>query len=101
MSTSVSPAAQAAFRTLDVEGLAFYLKKSPLTVGNDLSRSPERLPPPIRTTGRKALWLEHKVLEWLEAQISQPTPAVKKLGRPTKVEQMARQAALEKKDGAA
>jgi len=72
------------FKTLDTRDLAGILKKSHLTVRNDLSRNPERLPPAIRIAGRKAIWLEHKVLEWLEDQIQQPA---KKRGRPTKIEQ--------------
>ena len=73
------------FRTLDSTQLASIPKKSPLTVRNDLSRHPERLPPAIRIAGRKALWLEHKVLEWLENQIEE---APKRRGAPTKAERL-------------
>ena len=78
---------------MDVHQLAPILHKSVLTVKNDLSRAPHRLPPPIRNCGKKALWIEHKVLEWLEQQIGLPAThdvKVKRRGAPTMAQRLAK-----------
>ena len=81
------------FRTLDVADMGTLLRKTPASIKNDLCKSPHRLPPPIKSCGRKTLWLEHKVLEWFEDQIELPK-AKKKMGAPTKVVRAARAEAL-------
>jgi hypothetical protein len=77
------------FKTLDARDLGVILRKTHQSIKNDLSRAPHRLPPPIKTTGRRTLWLEHRVLEWLEAQIELPKLA-KKMGAPTKAVRLAK-----------
>lgn len=102
--------------TVNVEGLATLLCCSPGTVKANASRSPEKVPPPIRTGGRRLIWLTADVMDWLAARRSGPAPAAPvapllapavpsadrvpvappgggatpKRGRPTKVEQLAR-----------
>ena len=83
-------------QTLNSVGLGKILHKSHLTIEADLSRAPERLPPPIRrTAGGAALWLPLTVLEWLKEQEEEPRPPRPKRGRPTKLEQEARRARKE------
>jgi hypothetical protein len=85
------PSIAPALRTVDVHGLAVVLHKSVASVRNDLSRAPQRLPPPI-IVGKKALWLETSVVEWLQGQTRQRQAEVlpPRRGRPTKVEQARR-----------
>lgn len=81
----------AELRTIDVHGLAVVLHKTAATIRNDLSRAPQRLPPPVMV-GKKAIWLETAVVEWLRghAQQRQAEQAPRPRGRPTKVEQARR-----------
>lgn len=96
--------------TLGVEGLAALLCCSAQTVKSNASRSPEKLPPPIRTGGRRLIWLTTDVMDWLEARRTGPAPAAlrvpggrdatasvvtspRRRGRPTKAEQFARRRA--------
>lgn len=53
---------------LDVKGLAEALSISPVTVRQNASRHPERLPPRLNSRGRKLLWAVKDVEEWVEAQ---------------------------------
>jgi hypothetical protein len=105
--------------TLGVEGLAALLHAAPQTVKNNASRAPEKLPPPVRTGGRRLIWITRDVFTWLEARRAAPAPAAlvahpaapdappfpprvsvapaggaapPKRGRPTKAEQLARRA---------
>lgn len=81
----------AELRTIDVHGLAVVLHKTAATIRNDLSRAPQRLPPPVMV-GKKAIWLETSVVEWLRSQVlqRQAVQAPSRRGRPTKVEQARR-----------
>lgn len=96
--------------TLNVEGLAALLQCSPETVKSNASRSPEKLPPPIRTGGRRLIWITADVMDWLKARRDGAAPTVtthgsgrdatasaatspRRRGRPTKAEQLARRAA--------
>ena len=54
--------------TIDVEGLAALLCCSAQTVKSNASRSPEKLPLPVRTGGRRLIWITRDVLTWLEAR---------------------------------
>ena len=96
--------------TLGVEGLAALLHAAPQTVKNNASRAPEKLPPPIRTGGRRLIWITADVMDWLQARRDGPAPTVtthgsgrdatasaatspRRRGRPTKAERLARRAA--------
>lgn len=86
--------------TLDVPGLAALLHASPETIAANASRAPHRLPPAIRTGGRRLIWLSEDVLQWLAAHRSGPAPQAppaaperpprRRPGRPTKAESMVR-----------
>lgn len=92
--------ASAALKTLDAHGVAPILNKTPSAVQADLSRAPHRLPPPIRIDGaRGALWLESTVLEWLISHQREALVPKRRPGRPTKVAQLARQAAAGQREG--
>lgn len=91
--------------TLSVEDLAALLRCSPETVASNASRAPEKLPPAIRTGGRRLLWITADVMTWLEAHRAGPAPTApvaplvalatappRKRGRPRKAEQLARRA---------
>lgn len=98
--------------TLGVEDLAALLHAAPQTIKSNASRAPQKLPPPIRTGGRRLIWLTTDVMIWLEARRAGPAPAAqiaplvapsgggaaataappRKRGRPTKAEQLARRA---------
>ena len=106
-------------RVLDAHELGeIYLRRPAATIFKDLTRAPHRLPPSIRIPGRRGrVWLESEVLRWLRshlevAQTSEGeklgTPIVKgvatssesvatdlqrRVGRPTKRQQLARLAA--------
>jgi predicted DNA-binding transcriptional regulator AlpA len=61
---------------LDVKGLAEALSISPVTVQQNASRHPEKLPPRLNIPTRKLLWAVKDVEEWIEKhRASQPTPA--------------------------
>ena len=105
--------------TLGVEGLAAVLHAAPQTIKNNASRAPEKLPPPVRTGGRRLIWITRDVFTWLEARRAAPAPAAlvaplaapdippsprvpvapagggvpRRRGRPTKAEQLARRTA--------
>ena len=84
----VPPEKSPTLRLLGAEALGVLLHKTTATVWCDLSRAPERLPPPIRIPGtRKALWLESAVLAWLQERQVQAKP---RRGRPTKRQQIDR-----------
>lgn len=51
---------------LDVKGLAQALSLSPLTVQQNASRHPEKLPPRIDIGSRKLLWAVADVEAWIE-----------------------------------
>lgn len=51
---------------LDVVGLAEALSISPLTVRQNASRHPDRLPPRLKTPSRKLLWAVADVEAWVE-----------------------------------
>jgi hypothetical protein len=71
--------------TLGLTELAQILKKSRRSVGNDVSRAPWRLPPPIRRCGKQPLWLFDDVKKWLsEPDQPQPDALKKGPGRPKK-----------------
>lgn len=53
--------------TIDIDGLAKILNRSPQTISSQASKHPERLPPRVRLPGsRRVLWLKKDVEEWLE-----------------------------------
>ena len=97
-----------ALPTVDAAGLAAILHCSVDTVVCNAHRAPERLPPQIRTGGRRLIWLLSDVMAWLEARRAGPASAAlrihgdrgttapaggavpRKRGRPTKAEQLAR-----------
>lgn len=95
-----------ALPTLDAAGLALILHCSVDTVVSNAHRAPGRLPPRIRTGGRRLIWLTTDVMDWLEARRTGPAPAApvapvavpaaapsRRRGRPTKAEQLARRRA--------
>ena len=100
-----------ALPTVDAAGLAAILHCSADTVISNAHRAPGRLPPQIKTGGRRLLWLLSDVMAWLEARRQAgPAPAVntqgdgsdatasaatspRRRGRPTKAEQLARRRA--------
>lgn len=51
---------------LDVKGLAEALSISPMTVRQNASRHPDRLPPRLNTPSRKLLWAVKDVEDWIE-----------------------------------
>jgi predicted DNA-binding transcriptional regulator AlpA len=57
---------------LDVKGLAEALSISPVTVQQNASRHPERLPPRLKTPTRKLLWAVKDVEEWIERHRASP-----------------------------
>lgn len=103
-------------RVLDAHELGeIYIRRPAATIFKDLTRAPHRLPPSIKIPGRRGrVWLESEVLRWLRshletAQTSEGeklgTPIVKgvatpsdrvatdpqrRVGRPTKRQQLAR-----------
>ena len=70
---------------LDVKGLAEALSISPMTVRQNASRFPERLPPRLNTPSRKLLWAVKDVEEWIEKHRASP-PAPVQSGCSTPVE---------------
>ncbi len=96
--------------TLDAAGLAAILHCAVETIVSNAHRAPGRLPPQIRTGGRRLIWLTTDVMDWLEARRTGPAPAAlrvpggrdatasvatspRRRGRPTKAEQLARRRA--------
>lgn len=80
--------------TLDVAGLAALLGLNPRTIYNILSTRPWRLPTPVaRLPKQRLVWLTSDVLAWLRGQQvpSAPPSLRRKIGRPKKAEQLARQ----------
>ena len=91
---------------VDAVGLAALIGRKTTTIRADLSRRPWTLPPAIRV-GKRAIWLVDSVLSWLKQheQIVEPPAqaaiistqnAARRRGRPTKAEQLARAARMEK-----
>jgi predicted DNA-binding transcriptional regulator AlpA len=100
---------------LNVDQLAKLLHKSPHSVRHDATRNPRALPPICRIPGaRRLLWLSSDVESWLRkhvvvelyrdnSELETSTYqlgadairfATRKVGRPTKAEQIARRAKL-------
>jgi hypothetical protein len=95
-----------ALPTVDAAGLAAILHCSVDTVVSNAHRAPGRLPPQLKTGGRRLLWLLSDVMAWLEARRVEPAPTApvapvapaggamaRKRGRPTKAAQLARRRA--------
>ena len=61
---------------LDVKGLAEALSISPMTVRQNASRFPGRLPPRLNTPSRKLLWAVKDVEEWIEKHRASPPAPV-------------------------
>lgn len=86
---------------IGVAELSQLLRKSPGAIFADRTRAPHLLPPSCEPTGSKQpLWLLEDVLDWLRgfrrpaARAPEPEPMpARHRGRPTKVEQFAREAA--------
>lgn len=57
---------------LDVKGLAEALSISPMTVRQNASRYPERLPPRLNTPSRKLLWAVKDVEDWIDQHRALP-----------------------------
>lgn len=85
---------------LTVDQLSVYLHKSVASIRSDASRNPQALPPICRLPGTKRLlWRIEDVEQWLlEHVASEGTVAshaavgsLRRRGRPTKAEQIARQ----------
>ena len=64
--------------TLDAAGLAAILHCSVDTVVSNAHRAPGRLPPKIRTGGRRLIWLTADVMSWLEARRAGPAPRLRR-----------------------
>lgn len=80
---------------LGVEQLAELLHRRPHTIRLDASRAPGRLPPICRLPGHnRLLWRREDVIAWINGHVQEPpvtpTPPRRRRGRPTKVEQRAR-----------
>jgi predicted DNA-binding transcriptional regulator AlpA len=86
---------------LTIELLSQYLHKPVQSIYNDLSKKPHKLPPPCRLPDtRRLLWRLEDVERWIAQHIEDrskqadpidpPLAHVKKRGRPTKAEQVAR-----------
>lgn len=58
------------FLTVDREGLAAILKRSPATVRRQMSECPERLPPAVSNT-KPRIWQVTTVQLWMTAQEAQ------------------------------
>jgi len=83
----------ATLNTLTVTDLSAVLKRAPKSIHNDLKRNPTSLPQPIRIPGaRRILWLQTDVEAWLRQHQTEATPPKRRRGRPTKAEQLRRQA---------
>lgn len=106
-------------RVLDAHELGeIYLRRPAATIFKDLTRAPHRLPPSIKIPGRRGrVWLESEVLRWLRSHlegaqtsegeklgtsivkgVARPSESVatdpqRRVGRPTKRQQLARLAA--------
>lgn len=85
---------------LTVEQLAECLRKSVASIRSDATRNPQSLPPLCRLPGTKRLlWRVEDVERWLGTHVSssaatiedEPTPNLRRRGRPTKAEQVRRQ----------
>lgn len=78
---------------LPIELAAPAIGKSSSTFRSDLVRRPDALPPVVRRNGRVFVSVGD-LIGWLDARPSdpQPQPGKSKRGRPTKAEQLARQA---------
>ena len=72
-----TPSSPTELETLDSAGLAAILHCSVNTIKSNASRSPEKLPPAIRTGGRRLIWLRDDVLAWLEAHRAGTVPAAR------------------------
>jgi hypothetical protein len=109
MTPSANAIQLTALPTVDAAGLAAILHCSVDTVVSNAHRAPGRLPPQLKTGGRRLLWLLSDVMAWLEAHRAGPAPAPaarrghggaatpvaalpRRRGRPTKAEQLARRA---------
>lgn len=84
---------------LTVEQLSAYLHKSVASIRSDATRNPQSLPPLCRLPGTKRLlWRLEDVERWLAEHVvgaaTAPTAAeagsLRRRGRPTKIEQIAR-----------
>lgn len=97
---------------INVLQLAELIHKTPQSILADRSRAPHRLPPSCEPPGTKSpLWILEDVLEWLRhyqrpavpapavAAPVQPADTLRRRGRPTKAEQIARAAEKEGKEG--
>lgn len=84
---------------LDVADLAVLMRQAVPTILSNRTRAPERVPPSCQPPGAKQpLWLLDDVLAWLREH--QHPAEGRKVGRPTKAEQIAkRRAAAKKQDG--
>lgn len=60
---------------LDVKGLAEALSISALTVQQNASRHPERLPPRLKTPSRKLLWAVEDVQAWVDKHRQTAVPS--------------------------
>lgn len=60
---------------LDVKGLAEALSISVLTVRQNASRHPDRLPPRLKTPSKKLLWSVKDVEQWIDShRVSEQAP---------------------------
>ncbi|MFH1913923.1 MAG: hypothetical protein ABIK45_06595 [Pseudomonadota bacterium] len=77
---------------MDRTDLARILRKSPITIRNMTTKSPEKLPPFLRV-GNEARWLPSDVKAWIEEQKAAPKSVIKQTkrrpGRPSKSETVA------------
>lgn len=53
-------------KTLTLNDIAALLHMEPRSVQNRLYTAPETLPKPLAIPGKKKLWLEDDVIEWLK-----------------------------------
>ena len=79
---------------VDIDGLSVLLTRKRNVINIDRSRRPQTLPPAcIPPDTRKPLWVVADVITWLR-QYEEHEKTEKKLGAPTKAEQIAKRSKL-------
>ena len=91
-----------------VSELAVLLGKTPATIFADRCRAPHKIPPACTPPGAKSpRWITADVVSWLRGYQEAPAQApakptsARRVGRPTKAEQMRCKAATAQQGGAA
>lgn len=91
---------------IGVDLLSLLLDKTPQTIFADRSRAPGKVPPACVLPGCKSpRWITADVIDWMRKHQEKPGQAkpagARRVGRPTKAEQMRCKAATAQEGGAA